>query len=65
MTKKPINVNLVLDLPKSTKEETLNPTANLVGQAFRELGYAILDPLARYNIVKNQEMKDFADKVRT
>lgn len=65
MSKKPMNVNIVPDLPDSTKEAALNPAANLIGQAFKGIGHKFLDPLVRYNIVKDQEMEDFANKVRT
>ncbi|MFL2116264.1 DUF4393 domain-containing protein [Marinilactibacillus psychrotolerans] len=64
MTKSPINVNIVPDLPESTKEEALNPSANLLGQAFRGIAHKVLDPLVRYNIVKDNEMDDFSEKIR-
>lgn len=51
-------------VPDSTKEEALNPTSNLVGQAFRGLAHIVLDPLVRHNIVKDAEMEDFANKIR-
>lgn len=64
MTNKPFKINLIPDVPDSTKEEALNPTANLIGQAFRGITHKVLDPLVRYNIVKDEEMKDFAAKVK-
>lgn len=62
MTNKPFKINLLPDVPDSTKEEALNPAANLIGQAFRGITHKVLDPLVRYNIVKDEEMKDFAAK---
>lgn len=53
------------DLPESTKEEVLNPSSNLIGQAFRGIAHFVLDPLVRYNIVKDAEMEDFANKTRS
>ena len=44
MSKKPMNVNIVPDLPDSTKEAALNPAANLIGQAFKGIGHKFLDP---------------------
>src|SRR5699024_2616225 len=51
-------------VPDSTIEEAFNPTSNLIGQAFRGIAHKVLDPLVRYNIVKDEEMKDFADRTR-
>lgn len=65
MTKSPINVNIVPDIPDSTKEEALNPSANLLGQAFRGIAHKVLDPLVRYNIVKDSEMDDFSAKIKS
>ncbi|MCU5596781.1 DUF4393 domain-containing protein [Bacillus wiedmannii] len=59
-----IELNLIPDLPESTKEEILNPSASLIGQAFRGIAHKVLDPLIRYNIVKDQEMIDFTNKVQ-
>ncbi|ALV21068.1 DUF4393 domain-containing protein [Carnobacterium antarcticum] len=59
-----VNINLIPDLPESTKEELLNPSANLVGQAFKGIAHKVLGPLVRYNIVKDAELEDFTQKVR-
>lgn len=56
--------NLFSVVPDSTKEEALNPSANLIGQAFRGLAHFVLDPLVKYNIVKDIEMEKFANKTR-
>lgn len=60
----PININLIPKLPDSTTEAALNPSAMLVGQAFRGIVHKVFDPLVKYNIVKEKEMTDFADKVK-
>ncbi|WP_059170232.1 DUF4393 domain-containing protein [Bacillus sp. FJAT-27445] len=52
-------------IPDSTKEEALNPATNLIGQAFRGIAHKVLDPLVKYNIVKDKEMEDFITKIRT
>lgn len=52
------------DLPESTKESMYNPAASLVGQAIRGIAHKVFDPLVKFNIIRDQEMNDFADKVR-
>lgn len=57
-------INVSLDgIPESTKEELLNPPAKLLGQAISGIIHAVFDPLVRFNIVRNQQLKDFKDKV--
>ena len=58
------NFKLFSVVPDSTKEEALNPASNLIGQAFRGIAHKVLGPLVRYNIVKDEEMKDFTDNIR-
>lgn len=60
------DVKLDLELiPESTKEELLNPSANLFGQASRGILHFFLDPLVKFNIVRNQDLEDFKNKVVT
>jgi len=57
-------VKISLDgIPESTKEEVLNPSAKLLGQAFSGALHFILDPFVKYNIVKNQEMELFKQEI--
>lgn len=60
-----VELNLIPDIPESTKEELYNPSANLIGQAFRGIVHKVLDPLVRYNIVKDQELLDFTNQVQS
>ncbi|WP_413378046.1 DUF4393 domain-containing protein [Alkalihalobacillus sp. 1P02AB] len=57
-------IKLFSVVPDSTKEEIFNPTSNLIGQAFKGIAHKVLDPLVRYNIVKDEEMKQFAQKIK-
>lgn len=57
-------IKLFSIIPNSTKEEVLNPASNLIGQAFRGIAHKLLDPLVRYNIVKDAEINAFANNVR-
>lgn len=52
-------------IPESTKEELLNPSANLVGQAVRGALHVVLDPFVRLNIVREKALKDFEEKVHS
>lgn len=56
--------NMFNIVPETTKEEALNPSASLFGQALSGIAHKVLDPLIRYNIVKEQEMKDFTEKIQ-
>lgn len=51
-------------IPESTKEEALNPSANLIGQAVRGVLHLALDPLVKLNIVRNQSLKDFEEQIQ-
>lgn len=51
-------------VPDSTKEEALNPTSNLIGQAFRGIAHLVLDPLVKLNIVRDHEIESYAAKIR-
>lgn len=55
---------LISIIPDSTKEEVLNPTSNLIGLAFRGIAHKLLDPLVKYNIVKDEEVRRFAENVK-
>lgn len=58
-------VNLSLDgIPESTKEELLNPPAILLGQALSGIIHAVFDPLLKFNIVRDQQLNDFKEKVQ-
>lgn len=50
-------------IPESTKEELLNPSAKLVGQALSGVLHFFLDPLVKLNVVRNQEIQDFEQKI--
>lgn len=61
-----VEVSLLPDIiPGSTKEEVLNPSASLLGQALRGIAHKVLDPLVRYNIVRDEAMKDFEEKIQS
>lgn len=60
------SINLSLDgIPESTKEELLNPPAKLLGQAMSGIIHAVFDPLIKFNIVRDQQLKDFEKKVQS
>lgn len=60
------DVKLDLELiPESTKEEILNPSANLFGQASRGILHFFLDPFVKFNIIRDQDLEDFKNKVVT
>ena len=60
------SIKLSLDgIPESTKEEALNPPAKLLGQAFSGIVHAVFDPLVKFNIVRDKELKDFEEKVQS
>lgn len=52
-------------IPESTKEEVLNPSANLIGEACRGVLHLVLDPLVKLNIIRNKSLKDFEEKINT
>lgn len=65
MTKKPININMDSELPKSTKKKLYEPSAELIGQAFRGITHKVFGHLIEYNIVKDQELNDLKNKVQS
>lgn len=56
-------------LPEKTTDALLTPAATSLGKAFKDIVEAIsnktLGPIKRYNLVKEQELKDFEDKLNT
>ncbi|WP_404467246.1 DUF4393 domain-containing protein [Planococcus rifietoensis] len=60
------SIKLSLDgIPESTKEEVLNPPARLIGQAISGIVHAVFDPLVKFNIVRDKDLKDFEKKVKS
>lgn len=55
--------------PENTTDALLTPAATSLGAAFKDIVEAIsnktLGPIKRYNLVKEQELKDFEDKLNT
>lgn len=51
-------------IPESTKEEALNPSANLIGQAFRGALHLVLDPFVKLNIIRDQSLKKFEETIQ-
>lgn len=57
-------VKISLDgIPETTKEALLTPSATLIGKAVSGILHFVLDPLVRYNVVKDHDMELYTKEI--